>query len=189
MEAGNNSSQFRASMEQVRSGSTDAVWQLIEDYGPAIQKVVRRRLDRRMRSKFDSVDFVQMVWASFFRNPMEMSSFHEPEELLRYLSAMARHKVVDEYRRRIVQQKHNITRERSLNESRETEDVPKTRDPTPSQFAMLREDWNRKLEGMSDAHRRVVQLRLGGATFEEIASEVGIHERTARDIINRAFNR
>ena len=96
-------------MEQVRSGSTDAVWRLIEDYGPHIQRVVRRRLDQRMRSKFDSQDFVQMVWASFFRNPVEMSSFDEPEDLLRYLSAMARHKVVNEHRRRIVHQKHNIT--------------------------------------------------------------------------------
>jgi RNA polymerase sigma-70 factor (ECF subfamily) len=174
-------------MEQVRSGSTDAVWRLIEDYGPHIQRVVRRRLDSRMRSKFDSQDFVQMVWASFFRNPVEMSSFDEPEDLMRYLSAMAQHKVVSEYRRRIVQQKHNVTRERPLNDSHESDEVAKTRDPTPSQFAMIREDWNRKLEGMSDKHQEIVRLRLGGATYTEIAQQVGVHERTARQVVHRVF--
>jgi RNA polymerase sigma-70 factor (ECF subfamily) len=188
VKAGNDSSQFRASMEQVRSGSTDAVWRLIEDYGPHIQRVVRRRLDSRMRSKFDSQDFVQMVWASFFRNPAEMSSFDEPEDLMRYLSAMARHKVVNEYRRRILQQKHNVTREKPLSETHSTEDVVRRRDPTPSQFAIIREDWNRKLEGMSDMHRKVVRLRLAGATYTEIGQQVGIHERTAREIVHRVFD-
>ncbi len=188
VEAGNETSQFRASMEQVRSGSTDAVLRLVEDYGPHIQRVVRRRLDRRMRSKFDSIDFVQMVWASFFRNPTEMSSFDEPKDLVRYLAALANNKVIDEHRRRILTQKHDITREKSLDESRDIDTAVKAGDPTPSQVAIFREQLDRMIEGKPDVYRRVIQLRLGGATYVEIGQELGIHERKARDIVHRLID-
>lgn len=46
---------------RVREGSEDAAWQLVERYGGHIRRTVRRALDPRLRSKFDSLDFVQSV--------------------------------------------------------------------------------------------------------------------------------
>ena len=66
--------------------------------------------------------------------------------------------------RRILQQKHNVTCEKPLSETHSTDQVARTRDPTPSQFAIIREDWNRKLERMSDKQRTVVRLRLAGVS-------------------------
>ena len=61
-------SSFEAAVKELRTGSEEAIWNFIQTYGPHIQRVVRRRLHHKLRSKFDSVDFVQMVWVSFFGN-------------------------------------------------------------------------------------------------------------------------
>src|SRR5205085_6558387 len=88
-------------LAQLREGSEDAAWQLIELYGPHIHRVVRRTLDRRLRGKFDSVDFVQAVWASFFREPAQILEFQSPKQIVRYLATAAEFKVTDEMRRRL----------------------------------------------------------------------------------------
>jgi len=179
--------EFRAAIEGVRSGSPDAVWKLIAEYGPHIQRVVRRRLDRRMRSKFDSLDFVQMVWASVFRNPRELGSLEQPEDLIRYLATLARRKVIYEYRRRIVNDtKYNFSREQPLSEEDSNQaDVLSTEVETPSQIAMAREQWEKLVDQQPDRDRSIVQMRIGGATFLEISQQLGINERTARKVIDR----
>ncbi|MHB8866620.1 MAG: RNA polymerase sigma factor [Pirellulaceae bacterium] len=178
--------EFRAAIEGVRAGSPDAVWKLIADYGPHIQRVVRRRLDRRMRSKFDSLDFVQMVWASVFRNPQEICGLKQPEDLIRYLAVLARNKVVDEYRRRIQKDtKYNVTRELSLSQQDGTEESADTEQPTPSQIAIAREQWEKFVRQQPERDRSIIEMRIGGATFLEISQQLGIHERTARKVIDR----
>ena len=182
---GEKASDFRTAMNGVRAGSPDAVWNLIEVYGPHIQRVVRRKLDRRMRSKFDSLDFVQMVWASFFRNPNEICSFEQPQDLVKYLATLARHKVIEEYRRRMRTKKYNVTRERSLQDSEVTHRPIASMQPTPSQIAIAREQWERLMRNQGERDRSIVQMRIRGATFVEISQQLGIHERTARKVIDR----
>ena len=179
-------SEFRAAIAGVRAGSPEAVWKLIADYGPHIQRVVRRKLDRRMRSKFDSQDFVQMVWASVFRNPQGICSLEEPGDLIRYLAALGRRKVIDEYRRRIQKDtKYNVTREQSLDDSELAEHPADAEQLTPSQLAIAREQWEEFLRKQPERDRSIVQMRIGGATFLEISQQLGIHERTARKVISR----
>ncbi len=178
-------SSFRDTLDHVRSGSEEAIWELIEAYGPHIHRVVRRRLNRRMRSKFDSIDFVQMVWASFFRDPAEINSFSNPDELTRYLCKIAKNKVTDEHRKRFETDKHKITREQRLGEAEVGQDLARSSDPTPSQIASAREYYSQLVRGQPSRHRHVVKLRLKGATYEEIASQLSIHPNTARRIIAR----
>lgn len=174
-------SEFRDAIEQICAGSEDAVWNFIEAYGPHIQRVVRRRLHQNLRSKFDSVDFVQMVWASFFADRGRIAKIREPEELIRYLVTMARNKVVDESRRRLKYQKHNIGRERPLADVAE----PPRRQDTPSQIASARERWAGWLREQSERNRRVVELRMSGMTYDEIGQRLGMHERTVRQVVAR----
>lgn len=89
-------SAFRTAIEQVCAGSEEAARHLIDDYGPHIQRVVRRKLNHQMRSKFDSEDFVQMVWISFFAEPTRIAQFEQPDELIRYLAGMAMNKLTQE---------------------------------------------------------------------------------------------
>jgi len=62
---------FSLLLEQARAGSDSAARELIERFGPFILRVIRNRLDPRLRSIFDSADFSQAVWASFFAMPAQ----------------------------------------------------------------------------------------------------------------------
>ncbi len=175
---------FREKIDGIRGGSADAAWQLIEEYGPHIQRVVRRHLNRRMRSKFDSLDFVQMVWASFFRDPRQMLSFEDPDQLIGYLAVLTRNKVIEEFRRRFQTHKYNVGRERSLDDSDVDPNHPSDHH-TPSQIAMARERWTQLMRDQPERNRMVLRLRMQGATFSEISRELGIHEKTARKVIEQ----
>lgn len=88
-------------LQQVRAGSSDAAWQLIDLYWPHIYRVVHRRMDSRLRSGFDSEDFVQAVWLSFFKDPGKIHSFESSGQLIAYLVRMANNKILEEHRRNL----------------------------------------------------------------------------------------
>src|SRR5258708_5874829 len=90
---------FASLMRRVQEGDEDAAWELLDEYGPHIIRAVRRVLTDRMRSKVDSTDFAQSVWASFFANVATADRFDRPEALMAYLGRLARNKVIEEFRR------------------------------------------------------------------------------------------
>jgi DNA-directed RNA polymerase specialized sigma24 family protein len=102
-----------------------------------------------------------------------------------YLAALARNKVFDEMRG-MNAQKRDVRRDIRLDavHDEDQRDLA-SRDPTPSAVAMFRERWNRLLGGQPTQVRRIVELRFAGATYNEIADELHIHERTARKAIER----
>ena len=176
--------EFGLLLEQAQSGSQDAMCQLIERYAPYIVRVVRRKLSRAIRSKFDSLDFVQAVWASFFGAPQQFVRFDRPEDLVRHLAAIAHNKVVDEIRRRMETDKYNINRERSLDDStlhfsRELA----SQEPSPSEVAVADEMWTRLIRGQPAHYQRILELRRDGHTQQQIADQLGLNERTVRRVI------
>src|SRR6516162_6964513 len=98
-------------MQRLRDGSQAAAQELYERYGHHILRVVRRKLDKKLRAKFDSVDFVQSVWTSFFVNPSHQFAFERPEELIAFLAKLAHDKLVDVLRQRYGTIKYNVNRE------------------------------------------------------------------------------
>jgi RNA polymerase sigma-70 factor (ECF subfamily) len=176
--------EFRHLLQQVGEGSNDATCALIERYAPHIVRAVRRKLSRAIRAKFDSIDFVQAVWASFFATPTGPDRFESPDHLIRHLAALAHNKVIDEVRRRMETIKYNVNRERSLNDSdlglsgQLTAPVP-----SPSEVAVADELWARLLRGQPDHYRRILELRREGNTQQQIADRLGLNERTVRRVI------
>ncbi len=176
---------FDGLMQRVREGSEDAVRELVERYGSHILLAVRRRLNRKLRSKFDSTDFVQAVWASFFAE-RDLGRFRGPEDIAAFLEAMARNKVIDEVRCRFQTRRYNIGREHSLEGSAAVDgNVLASPQPTPSQIVMAKEEWERRFQRQPEHYRRIVELRQRGRTQREIAQELGIHERTVRRVLEK----
>ena len=114
---------FRELIDRVREGSEDAAWELVDQYGEAIRRAVRRALNERLRSKFDSLDFVQIVWNSLFRVRDKLDRFDRPEELTAYLITMARNKVGMEVRRRLMTEKYGVKHEESLDQLKARGDI------------------------------------------------------------------
>jgi RNA polymerase sigma factor (sigma-70 family) len=57
------------------------------------------------------------------------------------------------------------------------------RNDTPSAQLIARERFDKILNEKSDRDRKVFALRMEGATFNEIAEQLGISERTARQVM------
>lgn len=174
---------FHSLVAQIQGGSTEAMATLVERHAEVIHRVVRRRLHAQMRSQFDTCDFAQIVWASFFASLDKLADFVNPRQLEAYLARMAEHKVIDACRRRMILQKNNVNRERSLDGG-----TPSTRfelpsnDPTPSQAFAVRDQWERMVKRLPERYREALALRAAKFTFKEIADKLEMHERTVRRI-------
>lgn len=183
-------SEFTALMERVRNGSEEAVQELLDAYGSHIIRAVRRRLNRQMRTHFDSQDFAQAVWASFFRNRETLGRFQRPDELAAFLGSVAGNKVIDEIRRCYEAKKRDMNRDRSLESTViKSGQMPVSKTPSPSQFAVAKDELDHLVKDQPAEYRQVVELRASGATFREIAEEMGINEKTARRILGRLSRR
>lgn len=181
---------FEALLLRVHQGSHEAAWELVERYGEHIRAVVRRRMHPALRTFLDSDDFVQSVWGSLVRIGPRLSAIDRPEQLVALLARMARNKVIDEVRRRTGTEKHRVTQQALPEDSVKAKIVTiHYEQPTPSQYAMARERWEHILKGESQRDIRIVELRLGGSTFAEIATELECNERTVRRTIERLRDR
>jgi len=186
---GEGDDNFASLIRRVREGSEDAAWDLVNQYGEAIRRAVRRALNERLRSKFDSQDFVQVVWNSLFRVRDKLDRFNRPEELTAYLVTMARNKVGMEQRRRLMSQKYDVRHEESLDQlqAKGRLDVPSPQ-PAPIDVAIAREKWDRLVEGQPQHYRQIIELRLQGHTFQSIAQAVHLDECTVRRFLKRLLH-
>jgi RNA polymerase sigma factor (sigma-70 family) len=177
---------FRGLLNSVKEGDDSAAWELVERYGEDIRNAVRRSLNRKLRPKFDSLDFVQLVWSSFFRKNSEAERFGSPEDLISYLIAMARNKVGMETRRRLTSLKYNVNRESSLEkDSQDTNDEIPSLLPEPMELAIARERWDRMLSNSPNQYKQIVRFRLQGRTCQDIADTLHLDESTVRRFLKR----
>jgi RNA polymerase sigma-70 factor (ECF subfamily) len=178
--------EFRDLMDRVLAGSNDAARELTERYGRHLRHAVRLRLSKDLRPKFDSLDFVQDIWAAFFAGLPRSRPFASPTELVTFLTAVARNKVVDATRQRLLSEKYDVTRELPLEEVlTEDEEVLAARQPTASEVAMGREEWERLLRTQPAAYRRILLLLHDGKPPAAVARELAINERTVRRVAGK----
>jgi RNA polymerase sigma factor (sigma-70 family) len=168
---------------RLRSGDEDAAWQLVCEYGPHVMAVVRRRLNRQIRVRLDSQDLAQAVWKSFFFDIASLTDIRSPEELIRLLVGMTQNKLNDAYRRNLYTAYNGAVRERRLALEGSQDDRLASAEGTPSQFAIMRERWQKLLTGASPLARKILRRRMKGETYEAIAAELGISPRTAQRLV------
>jgi RNA polymerase sigma factor (sigma-70 family) len=184
------SDDFCVLMEGIRAGSEEAAKTLLDHYGPGILRAVRRGLNRRMRSQFDSRDFVQEVWAAFFACPPPAGEVDRPQKLTAFLTRVANNKIIDATRRRLKGQKRNLNRELSLEDLKV--DQPQqlvAQQPTPSEVVRKREEWDLLLDEQPLVYRRILLLLRDRRTPTEIAAELGIHPRTVLRFVTKLLLR
>lgn len=181
-----NSDDFCDLMRRASDGSEDAARELVQRYGHSIRQAVRRALNKKLRSKFDSSDFVQFVWASLFRTRQKLDRFNKPEELAAFLVTMARNKVGMEVRRQLLTQKCNLNREVSLQavESMDQTELPDG-DPSPVDVAIARERWERMLQNQPHHYRKILEFKLQGCSCREIAASLRLAESTVRRFLKK----
>src|SRR5271165_5802093 len=98
--------------QDAQKGDPNAWETLFKECYPKVRRVVRRKLNRSMRSLYDSTDFASDVMKSLAAN-LNQLTFVSVESLVAFLAHVAEQKVIDEYRRRHTL-KRDVTRERRL---------------------------------------------------------------------------
>ncbi len=177
---------FARLVQRASDGSQQAAQELVQTYSRCILRTVRRTLNTQMRGKFDSDDFVQAVWASFFATPSKWADLQQPQQLIGLLRRMVRNKVVDEHRRRMATQKYRVQRELPLQLLDGAErNWLRSHDPSPSQWAMANERWRGLLRGHGPRHRAIVRLKLRGMTNRSVAERLGISEKTVQRVLQQ----
>jgi RNA polymerase sigma factor (sigma-70 family) len=175
---------------RLRQGDPHAAQELVSQYGPHVLRIVRRALSRKLRSKFDSDDFVQAAWASFFADLDRLGDNLRLEDVAAYLGAIARNKTIEELRRRLHTRRHTVQREASWSQGSEgpiaTAPAP---GPAPGDAMVARETWNQLTDGRSDRSVQVFELRREGISHVEIAQRLGVHQKTVQRILDRAKRR
>jgi RNA polymerase sigma factor (sigma-70 family) len=175
-------SELRQFLTRIRDGDEDAARELLRRYEAKVRLVVRRQLPRLLRPRFDSHDFVQSIWGSFFRRIKTTPSELEcTENLIGFLARTARNKVIDEYRR-ASSRKQDMRREVSMWRGTEPRELVDGSD-TPSEVAEASEALDRLREFLPENRKCVLDLKAEGLTTVEIAARLGIGERTVRRVI------
>jgi RNA polymerase sigma factor (sigma-70 family) len=176
---------FQRLLAGLRAGDPGAVDETYRRYGPFLRAVVRRQLHPKLRARFDSIDFVQDVWASFLAVPHDRFTFETPQALLGFLTSVAQNKVVEVFRKRFGTQKDDVTREQPVDEVEGGGDGLVSQAPTPSQWAVAGEEWERILSQFPAGHREVVRRLREGYTYEDIARMANVSVSTVNRVVAR----
>jgi RNA polymerase sigma-70 factor (ECF subfamily) len=166
-------------IDRLNEGDIRAAEQAFIAYEPYLRMVVRRLLSGPLRSKLDSVDVVQSVWADLLGSFRAAGwRFTDLTQLRAFLVKVTRNRLIDRHR----QHASALQRERALTQTASRE-LPLAPDPRPSEIAQGNELWQRMLEQCSPAHREIVMLKRQGLLLSEIAARTGLHEGSIRRIL------
>jgi RNA polymerase sigma-70 factor (ECF subfamily) len=168
---------------RIQAGDEAAARELLARYEAEVRLVVRRQLPRLLRSRFDSLDFLQSVWGSFFRRVRSgPAQFEDSRHLVAFLARAAKNKVIDEYRR-AASRKQDMHREESLwTDAARPKEVAADID-TPSELAQAREVFVRLRDLLPAGRRTILELKAEGLSSRDIGERLGISERTVQRVI------
>jgi RNA polymerase sigma factor (sigma-70 family) len=182
-----NDDEFNELLKRARAGDDRAIRDFLSQFEQDVQTMVRSRLPRKLRSQFDSTDFVQSVWESFFLDGRPVSrDFDTVEHFRGFLFGMVRNKVYEQHRRLTKTEKYDMAREEPLYVRRGDREVIRevvSPEPSPSKAVQASERMAQLTAGRSPREVEVLTLRRQGLSFVEIAARTGINERTVRRVV------
>jgi len=168
-------------LEKMRSGDLRAAEQVFEMYEPELRLIVRRRLSRRLRTKFDSLDVVQSVWAHVLHDfQVGSRSIASSTHLRNFLVRVTRNCMTD----RLRHYRAALECEQPLEVDRATTGLSSGQ-PRASEFAQANELWENLLAICPPEHRELLRLKRQGLSLADIAASTGMHEGSVRRVIRK----
>jgi RNA polymerase sigma factor (sigma-70 family) len=178
---------FAELIARIQNGDQEAAGLFVQRYWPQVQRVVRLGLtDRRLRQRLDSLDVCQSVFGDFFLD-MALGKYQpdSPTQLIQLLRTIAQNRVVD-YGRKHRAARRDIRRTESPLMG---ENCGAASNDTPSQIVSRREILDQVEKRLGSKERWLMEQRLGGRTWEEIAKEMGSTAGAIRKRYDRAIRR
>lgn len=187
--------QTRHLVALAQEGDAAAINQLCDVYGERVRRIVRVRLDRRLRPKLDSVDVVQDVLLLALGG-LQNFTYRNEGDFLRWLSRIAENKLRDIWDQ-FQADKRDIRREIPFRKEGESAagapwgaggPVGTT---TPSVVVRRKEALDRlekALDDLKPEYKEVIVLkRIEGRSHAEIAARLGKNAGAVRMLFARAM--
>jgi RNA polymerase sigma-70 factor (ECF subfamily) len=166
-------------LERLCQGDAEAARHAFVTYEPYLRMVVRRQLTAALRSKFDSLDVVQSIWADLIGGFRSGSwCFDTPAQLQAFLVRATRNRLVD----RVRSQRLAIRREHRVDAS-ELQSLPHPHTGAAGEGLEAQELWERMLALCPPQHRGLLELKRQGLPLAEIATRTGLHESSVRRVL------
>jgi RNA polymerase sigma-70 factor (ECF subfamily) len=177
---------FPELMRRVRAGDDGAASELVRCYEPAIRRVVRFRLNPRLRRLCDSLDICNAVLGKFFvQAALGQFDLNTPEDLVKLLSTMARNEVLREQRRQLAARRD----QRRDAAGQATDSTVRAPGVTPSQEVAAAELFQEVQRRLTPEERQLAEWRHQGRDWNAIAADAGGQAEALRKKLSRAISR
>ena len=167
-----------------RQGDEHAAQVLVRRYMTRLTALARVRLSRKIARRLDSEDIVMSAWRSFFaaagKNQVAVPS---DDDLWPLLVTMTIRKLSRQVARNSAARR-TVSAETEIPTVSDWPDVV-SRDPTPDDAAMVADEIENLMAGLSSLERDILTRRLQGDRYAGIANTVGCSERTVRRALQR----
>jgi len=165
---------FTALLARAQGGDREALDQLTREYEPKLRLVARVLLGPALRPYLDSVDLVQSVHKSLLLGLRNRKfAFDTSENLLALALTLVRRKVARQWRHLQRQQRQSGATGMSGDLAIVLTTLSRPQDD-PAQAAQFSDQVTQLCRGLSDAERRLLELRLQGYSPAEIGAELSI---------------
>lgn len=179
--------EFQHLLERVKCGDQDAAATLVQNYEPLVRRFIRFRLTSpSLRRTFDSLDICQSVLSKFF---VEITAgdleLNDPGQLKALLLTMARNKLYDR-----VRDAHADRRDVRRTEATGDDALAQVTHPgqSPSEMMSGKEILDRLREQLSEEERYLIEQRMSGTSWEQIAAQLGASPEALRKRMTRAID-
>jgi RNA polymerase sigma factor (sigma-70 family) len=178
---------FHDLIRQIENRNQQAAAEFLEIYGPHIRRIARVRLtDNVMRRLVDSMDIYQSVMAIFFsRATAGQFNVETPQQLFKLLATMVQNRIIDKARH--FQSAHRDMR-RNVSIDAKQLDLADSGD-TPSMLVGSDEVIGRFRELLTDEERYLLDQRVEGRPWAELAQELSASSDQLRKRLTRATAR
>lgn len=168
-------------VKKLSAGDPSAAEAAFRAYEPYLRLVVRRQMTSRLRSKFDSADVVQSIWADLLPGFRRAEwRFDNAIQLRGFLMKVTRNRLIDRMRRH----RTGAEVERPLIDSRQ-EGFPASTAPRPSEVSQAKDLWRQMLDACPPEHHELLRLKRLGLPLDEIAERTGLHVDSVRRVVRR----
>jgi RNA polymerase sigma-70 factor (ECF subfamily) len=172
-------------LEKLCSGDATAAERVFLTYEPYLRLLVRRQISPQLRAKFDSIDVVQSVFADILDGFRQGDwQFQDSAHLRAFLVKLTRNRFID----RVREYRTAIRREQPL-AAIDSDILPASRQPRPSEFAAAEDLWDRLLAICPPRHHELLRLKREGRSVGEIVERTGLNDGSIRRILRELARR
>jgi DNA-directed RNA polymerase specialized sigma24 family protein len=176
-----NRESLEALLLEARNGNPEAAQRLFDKYAKHFLTVIRHRLAPRVRSVFDSDDFLQETRMALFANRLH-EDCTSVESFVAFLTRVAENKVLAANRKFLDYRRRSLKREVSL-AGIPDEQIPAAPRCSPAVAALANDEWESLLKDRPLVYRKILEKLRQGFTHCEIATALQINERFVRRVL------